>query len=208
MNGNHRERARPGSLSPEIVHEWLDQELEGELPGPQRAELAKALAADPALEREHRELAALTRLLAAGRVRVRHGFAQQVVKALPAAGWEARHPRSWRLAVALLLLLGGASAALVGAGSARLAPATPFLGAVAAVGDLFRTAALAGAGMLAASWKGVGLAMQELTRGSWLTLGALGLVVVSLNVLLFLQVRSSRRQAATSVAGADRDEAP
>lgn len=196
------------SYDPNMLHELLDQEAEGELSSTQRAELAQALAAEPALERERRELAALNRLLASGRVPVRHGFAQQVVKALPAAGWEARHPRSWRLAVALLLVLGAASAALVGAGSARFAPTSPFLGAVAAVGDLFSTAALAGAGLLAASWKGIGLAMRELASGSWVSAVVLGLLVVSLNVLLFLQLRSSRRQAAAAVAATDRDDLP
>lgn len=193
---------------PDTVHQWLDQELEGELAEPERAALAQALAADPTLERERRDLAALNRLLARSHVPVRHGFAQQVVKSLPAAGWEARHPKSWRLAVALLLLLGGASAALVGAGSARFAPASSFLGAVGAVGDLFKTTALAGASMLAASWKGMGLAMQELTSGSWLSIAALGLLVVACNVCLFLQVRSSRRQAAVLVASSNPDEGP
>lgn len=183
------------------LKEWLDLDLEGQLSERERRELGKELEGSAELRRERQELVALGGLLAESRVEVRRGFAQQVVKSLPPAGWEARSPKGWKLVASLLLLLGGASAAMVGTGSARLAPESAFLGAVAAVADLFKAAALAGAGMLQASWRGLGLAMGEMVRGSWLGWVAFALVVVGLNALLYLQLRSNRRALATTSSG-------
>jgi anti-sigma factor RsiW len=179
--------------------EWLQRDLDGDLSPLEKAELDKALAADPALAREKRELERLGPFLASDRVPVTPGFAAQVMRSLPAAGWEGRHPKSWRLAVAFLLLLGGAAAALVGASGARLAPAGPFGNALLAVSDLFETAALTGAGLLAASWKGLGLVLGSALSGFGLV--AFAAVVVGINLGLFLLVRRSGRRLAPQSAG-------
>lgn len=196
------------SIDPGTLREWLDLDVEGELPDRERALLERELAADRELARERRELRSLHALLRDSAVPVRPGFELQVMKALPPAGWEARHPKSWWLAVSLLLLLGGGAAVLVGAGSARLAPESPFLGAVLAVADLFRAAALAGAGMLAASWKGVGLALGAALGGSTLGLLAFSALVLGLNVLLFRQIRRTRRKLAAAAAPGERPSTP
>lgn len=175
------------------LRERLDLDVEGQLTERERWQFNQEIDGSDELRREREALVALSGLLSASRIEVRSGFAQQVVRSLPAAGWESRSPRSWRLVAALLVLLGGASAAMVGTGSARLAPQSAFLGAVSAVADLFKATALAGAGMLQASWRGLGLAMGEMVQGSWLNWVAFGLVVIGLNALLYLQLRSHRR---------------
>lgn len=183
-------------VDPETVREWMSEALDGELGRAAGAALADQLAESPDLAREHQELAKLGRLLSESRIAVAPGFRKQVMSALPAAGWEARPARSWRLAAALLLLLGGASAALVGTGSARLAPASPLVGAMGAVADLFATAALTGAGLLSASWKGLGLALGELFSGSPLSIGVFALLVVAMNALFVLLWRGAKRAVA------------
>ena len=189
------------SIDPGTLREWLDLEVEGELSERERGLLERELAADRDLARERQDLARLHSLLADSDVPVRPGFAREVMKSLPAAGWEARHPRNWWVAVALLVILGGGAAMLVGAGSARLAPESPFLGAVLAVADLFRAAALAGAGMLAASWKGVGLVLGASLGGSILALLAVSGVVIGLNVFLFREIARARRRLAREAVG-------
>ncbi len=189
-------------LDPTTGWEWLQHDLDGELPAAEQAELRAAMADDPDLGRQAAELQRLDALLRGSRIEVHPGFAAQVTRSLPAAGWEARHPRAWRLAVFLLLALGGASAALLGTGGARLAPAGPFGNALAAVGDLFRAAALTGAGLLSASWKGLGLVFASaLTTGGMLAFAAL---VVAVNVGLFLLLRRHGRRPAAAVAASGR----
>lgn len=177
---------------PETLRQWLY--LGSEDLGPtERAELESALAADPELAREAAELERLDRMIQVECLPVRNGFRQTVMSQLPAAGWEAHHPRSWRLAIGLFLGLAGAAAALFGMGSAHLGAGGAFVGALTAVADLFRSAVLAGAGLLAASWKGLGLTLGEATQGSKLTIAALGLLTLCLNVLFFMLRRSTKR---------------
>lgn len=192
------------SLDRATLREWLSLELDDALDSDQRRQLHRHLESDPELRRERASLARLDVLLTASRAPVRAGFAHQVVSSLPVAGWEARHPRSWRLAVALLLLLGGGAAALVGVGSARLMPGSPFLGAVGAVMDLFTAAALTGAGLLAASWKGLGLALGQLAAGSTASLVAFAVLVVCLNLLFVMLLRGKARAAVAATRGPQR----
>ncbi len=177
----------------ETLREWLYREQEGDLAPAEAAELAAALARDPGLAREREELGHLSRLLASESLPVRPGFRHQVMSALPPAGWEAQHPRSWWLAASLFLILAGAGAALVGLGSGRLAGEGALFSAVAALTDLFRSAALAGAGLLAASWKGLGLTLGHVADGSRLTAAALGFGVLCLNLLFLALWRGARR---------------
>ncbi len=186
-------------------HEWLDLEAEGALGPAETAALARHLDPDQgdcaACREERRAIAALHRELAASRLPVPEGFAERVMAALPAAGWEARHPRAWKLPVAALALLAGAAAALAGISSAELHPGMPFVAAASAVADLFVTAALAGAGLLAASWSGIGLVLGELFSSSTGTLVAFAVLVVGVNLLLFFLLR---RRPAAARASAER----
>ena len=121
------------------------------------------------------------------------------MRALPSAGWESSHPRSWVAALIVAALFGIAGAALLGTSAARLEPAAPFVAAFMAVVDLFSSTALAGAGLLTASWKGLGLAIQELRAGSVWNLLAVGLLVFGLDFLLIrLLLRRNRPAEAAS----------
>jgi hypothetical protein len=173
--------------------EWLDLEADGARPGdlraPERAAMARHLEGCAACRAEREAAAAVHRTLAAARVPVRAGFKDEVMAALPAAGWEARSPRAWRLPLALFAALAGAAALLAGVGSARMAPDLPFLAALAALGGLFESALLAGAGLLAASWSGAGAVVGELVATSKLNLAAFVLLVAGVDVLLFSLLR-------------------
>lgn len=183
-------------------HEWLDQELDGDLPAARAAALAAHLAGCADCRLERRALAGLRDTLAAGRVAVNPNFAAEVMAALPAAGWEARSPRAWRLPMAAFALLAGAAAALAGVSTAQLYPGTPFLAAAGAVADLVAAAVVAGAGLAGASWSGIGLAVGELLAGSKATLAAFAGLVVGLDLVLLFLLR--RRPAAAASGAAPR----
>jgi anti-sigma factor RsiW len=175
--------------------EWLNLEADGLLAGAERGLLEEHLTACGDCRRERQELAALAALIERSAVPVRSDFRDTVMASLPAAGWEARSPRTWRFPAAVFVLLGGLAAALMVAGSS----AEPSgLTALLAVGGMFQAAALAGAGLLAASWKGVGLLVEKVIS-SPVSLGAFGFLVLCLNLLLFSLTRRRRP------AGAARD---
>lgn len=180
--------------------EWLDLEADGAPPAgpgtPNRRHLAAHLESCADCRTEQAALARTREALAASRVAVRPDFRDQVMAALPAAGWEARTPRAWRLPAALLLALAGSAAALAGFGSARLHPGLAFAGALAAVGDLFQTALLAGAGLLGASWRGVGGVIAELLGGSPGSLVAFVVLVAGVDLLLLSLLRRRPAPAA------------
>ncbi len=155
---------------------------------------------------ERAALGRMDALLAGGRLGVRGGFREDVMRSLPAAGWEGRSPRSWRLPVAVMLLLGAAAALLLGVHSAETAPGLPLGGALTALAEAFGTGLLAGTGMLWASWRGIGLVLDSVLSPS----GAIALVafVLCFDVLaLTLIARRGRTaaQPAGSVAGRARD---
>lgn len=175
--------------------EWLELEADGRLDGEQRRLLDRHAAACAGCREERRTLAALRRSLERARVGVNRGFTAEVMGRLPAAGWEGSAPRAWRLPVALLAVLAASAAALVGIGSAQLHPGVPFVGALAAVADMFQTAALAGAGLLAASWQGIGLAVGELFSTSTGSLVAFVVLVLAVDLLLFALIRRRRTAA-------------
>lgn len=169
--------------------EWLSVELDGELDAKQEGWLEAHLASCPDCREERASLLSLDRTLAASRVEVDEELAEEVMAALPTVGWESSHPKSWIAALAIVALLGAAAAAVMGSTAARLEPAAPFLAAVVAVFDLFRSSVLAGAGLLTASWSGLGIALGSLLETSKWNLAAFGVLVVALNVLLFRLVR-------------------
>jgi anti-sigma factor RsiW len=177
--------------------EWLNLDADGRLPRQEQRLLTEHLASCAECRREREELWALDGLLRRSAIAVRPGFRAAVLASLPAAGWEARAPRAWRFPAAVFVLLGSLAAALLVAGSAS-APAG--VSALLAMGGMFRAAALAGAGLLAASWKGIGLVVDEVIS-SPMSLGVFGFLVLCLNLLLISLIRR-RRPAA---AGARRD---
>lgn len=188
----------PDPPSTELL-ESLDLELDGALEPSRQAALAAALAGDAQLAVERARVARLHQTLIASRVPVADGFNARVMAALPAAGWEARHPRQWLLPVALIVALLVAAGLIVGLADGAAAPGAPVAAAVAAIGDLLASSAVAGAGLLGATWRGVGLAVGEVLAASTATKVALLGLMVGLNGWLLLLVR--RRPAAVSARG-------
>ena len=180
-----------------IIREWLYLERDGALTTGQRSQLQQHLGHCPECQHERLELQAFDRLIDEAKIPVSSTFTSDVMKALPAAGWEARAPRHWIAALGAVAALLLTAALLIGVSSDQLMAAAP-LGAVAAVVEMFRASALAGAGMLAASWKGLGLAIQEALGDSVWNLVGFGVLVLSLNILLIrllTRVRPSRAVA-------------
>jgi len=179
----------------DTFREWLNLDADGTLAPAERARLEEHLAGCEECRREREELVAFERLLQRSAVPVRPDFADAVMAALPPAGWEARSPRTWRfpLAVAAMLLM---IAGLLVAGSSA---APSGLAALGAVGGMIRATALAGAGLLGASWKGIGIVVEEVIS-SPVSLGAFGFLVLCLNLLLVSLLRRRRPSAASEVA--------
>ena len=143
----------------------------------------------------------MDRLLTSSRVEVDPALKGRVLAALPPAAWESRKPASWSVAAVLLALIGGASVAL-----AALGGASPIAGTILGLVDMLRSATLTGAGLLTASWQGVGMAIQDSLGASPLALAAFGIVVAGLDVLfLRFLLRASRSPAPARAASRDVD---
>jgi len=179
-----------------IYRDWLNLEAEGDLGSDERARLDEHLASCPECRREREELRALGALLRRSALPVRPDFRTSVMSSLPTAGWEARSPRAWRFTALVILLLGSFAAALMVAGPGA-APAPSGLGALFAVGGMLRAAIVAGAGLLGASWKGIGMGIDRLLS-SPMSLGAFGFLVLCLNLFLVSLIR--RRKPAGAMA--------
>ncbi len=177
--------------------EWLNLDADGLLTGEERTLLNEHLASCAECRREREELAALEGLLRSSAVAVRPDFKETVMASIQPAGWEARSPRTWRFPAAVFVLLGGLAAALMLA-SPSAEPSG--LSALLAVGSMFQAALLAGAGLLAASWKGMGLLFEEVIS-SPASLGAFGFLVLCLNLLLMSLIRRRRPAAAAAPRG-------
>ena len=152
-----------------------------------------------AVEIEHVEL---DRLLARYSLPVREGFTDQIMACLPEPSWRKssrgrQSAKQWLVAAALAIALASVGGLLL-----RSDPATSsVLGSVAALGDLFVGALLAGAGLLQASWSGLKTTVGGAMAESPSSFVALGLAVVLLSMLLFRLLR--RRRAAATVARRD-----
>ncbi len=173
-----------------IYREWLNLEADGRLPRDERARLEQHLATCSDCRFELDGMHALDNLLLRSRTPVRASFRSDVLAALPATGWEARAPRTWGFPVAMFVLLAVISAAVVGTAPG----ASSGLGALSAVFSMFQAAALAGSGLLAATWKGFGLVFEEMLA-SPVSLGMFGVFVLCLNILLVMLIRRKRAEA-------------
>jgi anti-sigma factor RsiW len=169
-------------------HEWLNLDADGVLGSSERALLDQHLATCADCRNELHEIESLHGALASAAQPVRPGFQAAVMSALPTAGWEARSPRAWRFTAAVIVLLGGFAAALLIAGSA---PSPSGFGALAAVAGMLQASVVAGAGLLGASWMGLGLVLDKLVA-SPVSLGAFGLLVLCLNLFLVSLIRRKR----------------
>ena len=179
--------------------ELLQRELDGDLSPAESSRLVSRLETSPELHRERRRLQALGDALAADRVPVRSGFHREVMAALPAEPrWARRGRRIWAFPAAAAFVLGVTAVLLLLLGGG--AP-EPFGGLVATLGDFLLTTTLAGAGMLAASWKGLGMALGELLDGpGWIVFG---LGVLALDLLWIQMIRRRRTATAERVRSGD-----
>jgi anti-sigma factor RsiW len=173
--------------------EWLNLDADGLLAGDKRSLLEEHLATCGDCRREREEFAALESLLRRTDLPVRSDFRETVMASLPAVGWEGRSPRTWQFPAAVFVLLAGLAAFMFTGSPAQSSGVTALL----AVGGMLQAAALAGAGLLAASWKGGGLVMGKLLA-SPMSLGAFGFLVLCVNLLLFSLIRRRRPAAADS----------
>jgi anti-sigma factor RsiW len=184
-----------------IYREWLNLEEDGELSPSQRAELEEHLASCARCRAEREELLALDGLLRKHSVTVRPDFKDAILSSLPTAGWESRHPKTWSFPAAVFALLAGIAAALFG--SAQLSDAGAAgsgNSALLAMAGLVRATVQAGAGLLAASWKGAGMVIGEVIASPF-SLAALAVLVICLNLILVSLLRRKRASTAGSDGG-------
>lgn len=179
-----------------IYQEWLHSELDGGLTTGERSQLRDHLAYCDQCRAEKAELIRLERLLAESRLPVRADFRDEVMASLPESGWEARYPKSWIAALVAVVALVGGAAALISSAPQGLEQAMPLAGAFGAILEMFRSSVLAGAGLLTASWKGLGLAFQEILGGSIWNLLAVSVLVFAVDFLLIRMLLRQGQPAA------------
>jgi len=170
-------------------------EIDGELSQRETRELNEHASSCLECRAIRREMPFLNSVLDEIKIDAHPDFARRVVENLPPAAWEMRRPSSWRVAAIAFLGLFGAAYALTFQ-SESLGEALPWIGTLAAMAELFRSAALAGAGLLAASWSGVGLALGEILSRSTMGIVAFGVFVLGIDCLFLRYLwRLSRREA-------------
>jgi hypothetical protein len=177
------------NLDHRVFQEWLDRALDDGLTPGEQSSLRGHLATCADCRAERDKLIRLRELIEQERIPVRGGFSRKVLDALPAAGWESRKPRAWRLPAAVLAALVAATAGLV-ATSAPLAGAdTALPRALWMIVELWVAGTVAGAGLLGASWRGMGLVVQSLLAGSVPAMLFFAAAVLGLYLLLFRLLR-------------------
>lgn len=169
--------------------------IHGMLAPAEKARLEAHLAGCADCRRERESLHMLHARLAASVIAPREGFTGEVMRALVPAPWEARALVVWRWPFVLLLALGGLAAVLLGGAAAELEPGAGSLGTFLALARLVESAALAGAGLLGASWQGLGSSLGEWLGASKLNLGLAGGLLLGLNLLFLRLLRPSSRKA-------------
>lgn len=168
----------------------------GGLEPARRAAVAEHVAGCAECQKESRDLREVHQLLSASVVQPREGFTGEVMRALVPAPWEARAVVVWRWPFALLLALGGIAAVLLGGAAAELEPASGSFAAFVALARLLESAALAGAGLLGASWRGLGSGLGFWLAASKTHLAIAGGLLVALNLLFVRLLRPAPRNAA------------
>ena len=182
------------------LRQWLDLDVDGALSSAEREQLAVHLANDAELRAEKRRLESLLHGMDETRVEVDADFKDAVMASLPSAAWE-KGRAVWRLPLAMMAVFSIAATWLLSGSMAE----HPVLGTGLAMFDFLQASTLAGAGLLTASWQGLGLALEELFTGFDPSFFALVAFVVCLD-LLFLSMlrRRSRRPAAETVSTRDK----
>ncbi len=182
------------------LSEWLDWDLDDELGGAEKAHLEAQLESSSELRCERRTLAALHAALEEGRIPVQPQFHARVMASLPVAAWEAQRFPAWALPLAVMLLF--ALGAVLTLGSAgHLVTEGPVVGTVVMVVDFLGATTMAGAGLVAASWQGLGLGLEEFIAESGLNLLGLATLVVFVNLLFLSMLRRPK-----AVRAAEREE--
>jgi hypothetical protein len=198
---------RTRQIDHSTYQEWLHSELDGALTTGERSQLRDHLVYCDQCKAEKEELIQLERLLADSHLPVRAEFCDEVMASLPASGWEARFPKSWIAALVAVVMLVAGAAALISSVGSGLEPAVPLAGAFVAILEMLQSSVLAGAGLLTASWKGLGLAFQELLGGSIWNLLAISALVFAVDFLLIRmlvrQGRPAAERASQSKSGQD-----
>jgi len=175
--------------------QWVDLDLEGELGREEKVRLDELSESEGEVLAERRALESLRRMIEDDRIEVRPGFTQRVMAALPPAWWERRGASAglpaWALPLVMMLVLALGAALTFGAAEAT--------GRVADVGllvaDFMAVTLLAGAGLLFATWRGVGFGLDQLFADSGLSLLALATAVLFLNLLFFSMLRRRPKAA-------------
>ncbi len=162
--------------------EWTDLELDGQLGGDEQALLEQRLAADTSLAAERRQLEALHAMLREGRVAVRPGFREEVMASLPASA----RARAWALPLAAMVAFAAAAAIVLGSAEAT---SSHVWATGTAIVEFAKVTTLAGAGLLAVSWTGFGLVLEELITSSGASLAAMAVLVLCLNLLFVHMLR-------------------
>lgn len=186
------------TMNDEIL-ERLDTWLDGGCHEPEASQLRADLAQSEELAAQERALRNLFAHLESSRLDVPPDFADRVMAALPR-----RRPLvSWGVAAAVLVAFGLGGLALLetsglGGGS---------LGLFSAIGDFVATSLVAGAGLIGATWSGVGTAVREWLGPSPVNWVIAAAVLLSLGLLLVSLVR--RRVPAVQRSRSSRgDDAP
>lgn len=161
----------------------------------EKAALAAHLAGCAECRQERESLRAVHLRLAASVVQPREGFTGEVMRALVPAPWEARAVVVWRWPFAMLLALGGIAAVLLGGAAAELEPSSGSFDAFLALARLLESAALAGAGLLGASWQGLGSGLAEWLGASKVNLAAAAGLLLGLNLIFLRLLRPASRNA-------------
>ncbi len=185
--------------------EWIDQDLEGQLAGSDRELLGRLGEANQQVVAERQALASLHRMLGESRVEVRPGFSAQVMQALPPAWWERKTAGAglarWALPLAMMFALAFAAVGVL----ASADELGPLAGIGIALLDFVQVTILAGAGMLFATWRGLGFGLEHFMADSGLNLLALACAVGFLNLLFFSLLR--RRTPITETGDAAQEQA-
>ncbi len=172
------------------MNELLQQRLDGDLAAAQAARLDAHLGRCALCAHDAQGYDALFEKLAM-RVEVRPDFTASVMAALPPAAHEARARVAWMLPVAVFLLLAIGTVLIAGGSLSTAVEGTPF-GLLGAVAEMVTATALAGAGLLGASWKALRLGVGEMMVQSPMMLVLLSFLIVGLNGLLFSYLRRRR----------------